>query len=80
MSQEENQLLTVPEAADYLSVSRHFLDRDRWGSANIPFIKLGYRTVRYRRSDLDSYISQSFRLSTSDPGGQIVERTQIHSR
>lgn len=65
MQEAQKQLLTVPEAADYLCVSRHFLDRDRWGTARIPYLKLGYRTVRYRQSDLDKYLESRFRLSTT---------------
>ncbi len=65
MKETQNQLLTVPEAANYLKVTRHFLDRDRWGTARIPYLKLGYRTVRYRRSDLDDYLASRFRRSTT---------------
>lgn len=46
------QLLNSQQAADYLSVSRAFLERDRWAGARIPFIKIGSRAVRYRLCDL----------------------------
>lgn len=52
-------LLTTPQAADYLGVSRAFLERDRWAGPRIPFVKLGSRSIRYRLPDLDAYIEQS---------------------
>ncbi|WP_339776969.1 helix-turn-helix domain-containing protein [uncultured Methylophaga sp.] len=59
------QLLNSQQAADYLGVSKAFLERDRWAGARIPFIKIGSRAVRYRTADLESYIEQQVRLSTS---------------
>lgn len=60
-----NSLFNTKEAADYLGVSKAFLERVRWAGARIPFIKVGSRTVRYRLSDLNSYIEKQVRLSTS---------------
>ncbi|WP_341232038.1 helix-turn-helix domain-containing protein [uncultured Methylophaga sp.] len=64
------QLLNSQQAADYLGVSRAFLERDRWAGAKIPFIKIGSRAVRYRQSDLEGYVEQQVRLSTSHQGGK----------
>ena len=61
-------LYNTKQAAQYLSVSPAFLERDRWAGARIPFIKLGTRSIRYRLSDLDNYISAQVRTSTSDSG------------
>ena len=61
-----NFLLTTAEAAKYLGVSKAFLERDRWAGARIPFIRVGTRTVRYRNSDLEAYINQHVRQSTSE--------------
>jgi len=61
-------LLTTAEAATYISMSKAFLERDRWAGARIPFIKMGSRAVRYRKSDLDAYIDKQVRTSTSDNG------------
>jgi excisionase family DNA binding protein len=61
-------LLTTEQAAQYLGVSKAFLERDRWAGAKIPFIRVGVRAVRYRKSDLDAYITSRVRRSTSDPG------------
>lgn len=64
----ENTLLNTSEAAKLLGVSKAFLERDRWAGARIPFIKVGARAVRYRRVDIDSYIQQQQRQSTTDKG------------
>ena len=61
-------LLTTPAAAKYLGVSKAFLERDRWAGAKIPFVKVGSKAVRYRFSDLDSYIQSKIRTSTCDSG------------
>ena len=61
-------LLNTEEAAQLLGVSKFYLERDRWRGAEIPFVKIGNRMVRYRRTDLDAYIERQLRRSTSDPG------------
>ena len=61
-----NQLFTTKDAAQFLGVSKAFLERDRWAGARIPFIKVGSRAVRYRLSDLNDYINKQVRLSTSE--------------
>ena len=62
------QILNTSEAANYLGVSKAFLERDRWAGARIPFIKVGTRAVRYRFSDLNAYLDSQVRKSTSDTG------------
>jgi excisionase family DNA binding protein len=64
--------MTTKEAATYLGVSMAFLERDRWAGARIPFIKVGSRAVRYRMSDLETYLDGQVRRSTSDMGGRHV--------
>lgn len=61
-------LLNTLEAANYLGLSKAFLERDRWAGAKVPFIKIGDRAVRYRMQDLDNYIESRSRKSTSDLG------------
>ncbi|WP_036858365.1 helix-turn-helix transcriptional regulator [Porticoccus hydrocarbonoclasticus] len=58
-------LLNTKQAANYLGVSAAFLERDRWAGARIPFIRLGTRSIRYRLGDLDNFIQQQLRFSTS---------------
>lgn len=62
-------LLTTKEAANLLGVSQSFLERDRWAGARIPFVRVGSRAVRYRRSDLQAFLESRMRRSTSDVGG-----------
>lgn len=63
-----DHLLTTKEAAKYLSLSKAFLERDRWAGAKIPFLKVGNRAVRYRLADLEAFLASRVRYSTSDPG------------
>ncbi|MEM7430689.1 MAG: helix-turn-helix domain-containing protein [Pseudomonadota bacterium] len=51
-------LLTTKQAAKFLGVSMAFLERDRWAGATIPFVKVGSRSVRYLKSDLEDYIRE----------------------
>ncbi len=60
------EILTAVEAAQVLGVSEGFLRNDRHTTGRIPFLKLGHRTVRYRRSDLERYLTASVCSSTSD--------------
>lgn len=62
----ENTLLNTAQAAQFLGVSKAFLERDRWAGARIPFIKVGSRAVRYRQEDLDQFIQGRVRKSTSE--------------
>jgi hypothetical protein len=64
-----SHLLNTADAANYLTVSKAFLERDRWAGAKVPFIKIGSRAVRYRLSDLESYVESQVRFSTSHQGG-----------
>ena len=51
-------ILTQKQAAEYLGFSEKKLERDRWCERRIPFVKMG-RHVRYRASDLASYIESN---------------------
>lgn len=62
------QLLNTQQAAQYIGMSKAFLERDRWAGATVPFIKVGSRAVRYRLADLDAFLDSRLRRSTSDPG------------
>lgn len=61
----QENLITTKEAATILGVSVAFLERDRWAGASVPFIKVGSRGVRYRLSDLRTFIESRVRQSTS---------------
>jgi len=60
-------LLDTQAAADVLGLSPNTLSRWRWSGSGPRFVKLG-RAVRYRREDLDQFIAQAARESTSDSG------------
>lgn len=59
------QLLNTTQAAEFLSVSKAFLERDRWAGARIPFVRIGARAVRYRQQDLEAFLESRVRHSTS---------------
>ena len=52
-----NNLLTTEQTAEYLGVSKAFLERDRWAGPTIRYVKIGGRAVRYRLCDLDDFIN-----------------------
>ena len=52
----DDELITTKEAADFLGVSAAFLQRDRTDETEIPYVKVGSRAIRYKLSDLNSYI------------------------
>jgi excisionase family DNA binding protein len=60
-----NNSLTTKEAAQYIGMSEAFLERDRScaGDGKIPFVRVGTRAVRYRRTDLDNYLASQVRKS-----------------
>ena len=66
----QTQLLNTTQAAQFLGLSKAFLERDRWAGAKVPFIKISDRAVRYRLEDLENYIQSRVRRSTSDTGKQ----------
>lgn len=61
----QTQLLNTTQAAQFLGLSKAFLERDRWAGAKVPFIKIGDRAVRYRVKDLEDYIQSRVRTSTT---------------
>jgi hypothetical protein len=53
----ESDLLTPQETARAVRRSVSALNRDRWLKAGIPFIRVGPKTIRYRRDDIEEYLS-----------------------
>ncbi len=64
----QDRLLTTKQAARLLGVSKAFLERDRWAGAQIPFIKVGARAVRYQPAALEAFVQSRVKKSTSDQG------------
>jgi excisionase family DNA binding protein len=67
MTEGHAAILNPREAANYLGLSTSWLAKLRLTGDGPPFLKLG-RQVRYRRADLDAWLNQRLRRSTSDPG------------
>ena len=51
-------LIGQKEAADYLKLSEATLERDRWRGGDIPFIRVGPRSIRYDLDELNTYIER----------------------
>jgi hypothetical protein len=66
-------LLTANEAAEYLRVSPKTLEGWRTRGGGPRFIQLRTRAIRYRIDDLNVFIAQGVRISTSDPGSSAIQ-------
>lgn len=62
-----SDLLPTPEAASYLRLSPRTLENWRVRGRGPRYVKLGDQ-VRYVRGDLDAWVDENTRISTSDPG------------
>jgi predicted DNA-binding transcriptional regulator AlpA len=62
MNSQEKRSLTEEQAAEYLSISRSLLRKSRMEGerknrlAGPPWIKMGSRSVRYLKEDLDAWL------------------------
>ena len=61
-------LLTETEAAEYLSLTNRALQAWRCQGRGPRFVKISARAIRYRLSDLEAWVEDRLRRSTSDPG------------
>ena len=52
------KLIGQKEAANYLNLSEATLERDRWRGGDIPFVRIGLRSIRYDMEQLDQYIER----------------------
>jgi excisionase family DNA binding protein len=52
------KLIGQKEASEYLSLSEATLERDRWRGGDIPYIRVGPRSIRYDMEQLDQYIER----------------------
>ncbi|HKH47657.1 MAG TPA: helix-turn-helix domain-containing protein [Thermoanaerobaculia bacterium] len=62
-------LLTEGEAAEYLRLTPRALQAWRYQGKGPRFVRISRRAIRYRRDDLERFIEENLRASTSDPGG-----------
>lgn len=63
-----NLLITSIKAAELLCISEKTLRKWRWEGKGPKFVKIGSR-VTYRVHDLQEWIKDQIRTSTSDDGG-----------
>jgi predicted DNA-binding transcriptional regulator AlpA len=61
-------LLKEQEAADVLGLSQTFLQKRRREGGGPKFVRLSSRAVRYRPEDLQAWVADRLRTSTSDQG------------
>jgi excisionase family DNA binding protein len=55
---DEDKLLNTQEAAELLGFSRYFIkDHTSRKEPRIPFVRVGARCVRFRRSDLRAWVA-----------------------
>jgi excisionase family DNA binding protein len=61
---DRSEYLSPEEAAAYLSVTSKFLAHLRSYGGSPLYSKIGSRSIRYRRSDLDAWMAEKARTST----------------
>ena len=61
-------LLTEKEVSKRIGFSVRTLQKWRYLGEGPPFMKVSARAVRYREGDIDTWIEDRMRLSTSDDG------------
>ena len=66
---DDAMVLDRRAAATYLGVTPSWLDRSRCTGEGPRFLKLGRRTVRYRREDLNEFLQSRLYRATSDVSG-----------
>jgi len=54
----KQRLLHTSEAAEFLGLSVSYLEKDRIGKREIPFIKIGRSAIRYDLRTLDEYLER----------------------
>lgn len=57
--------LDVAQAADYLRVSKNYLDKLRVSGKGPAFVRLGRRKILYRKPDLDKWVEERIYASTT---------------
>ena len=70
MIPDVSRKLRAPDAAAYLGLSVSTLAKMRLRGDGPVYSKAGLRIVLYDRSDLEAWLQQRRRASTSDPGGR----------
>lgn len=64
-------LLAEKEAAKALGFSERTLQKWRSVGGGPRFVRVSARAVRYRQVDIDAWVEERLRTSTSDPGNAV---------
>lgn len=56
---DPDRLYTTEEAAEFLQISPATLNAMRFYKRGVPFVRVGEKTVRYRKRDLIEYINNN---------------------
>ncbi len=67
-SEAENLLLNTKDAAQLLDLTPRSMEGFRYKGGGPPYTKLSPRAIRYRLSDLQTWVKNRLRSSTSDSG------------
>jgi predicted DNA-binding transcriptional regulator AlpA len=62
----DDRLISSRDAERMLGFASGFLAKKRVQGFGLPYVKLGSRAVRYRLSDIESFIGANKRHSTSE--------------
>ena len=69
---EPDRLLSPTEAAEYLNMTPRFLEARRTRGGGPPFIRISANRVKYLLADLQEFVAERRRTSTSDTGGEAA--------
>jgi predicted DNA-binding transcriptional regulator AlpA len=64
----QDTLLSTEELAQKTGFTQRFWEGRRLSGDTPPFIRLGFRAVRYRWEDVSKWLADRLRTSTSDHG------------
>ena len=64
----DDKFLSTPELAKFTGTNESLWESRRMSGDSPPFIRLGHRSVRYRWKDVQEWLENRFRSSTSDAG------------
>lgn len=67
----QDTLLTTEEIAERTGFTRRFWEQRRLSGDTPPFIRISGRAVRYRWNDVEKWLGERIRTSTSDQGELI---------
>lgn len=66
-------LISTETLAEMTSTSRRTWENKRWRGDGPPYVELSTRCIRYRLSDVLSWLADKNRKSTCDPGPEVSE-------